>query len=105
MVEPQLLGAVEGNAPSALGLDEVAAHLTSNGWQGEPIRLISCSAGDPALGANAFGAKLSSYLNVPVMAPASDITVFSEGSFVIGPGEAASPLTPSIANPWTVFGR
>jgi hypothetical protein len=101
----QLLGAVEGKVGLALGLDEVEALLKANGWRGESIRLIACGAGDPALGANAFGAKLSDYLGVVVKAPASDITVFDDGAFVIRPGAAESALERSIENAWTTYGQ
>jgi len=100
----QLLEAVENSNP--LGIEgSIEKALTAAGWvEGQPIRLLSCSAGDPALGTQAFGQKLSSYLRVEVMAPASDITVFGDGSFVIATGKA-NYGQPSISNPWTYYAR
>jgi hypothetical protein len=100
----QFLGAVENGVPTGLGLGEVEQSLVANGWTGQPIRLISCSAGSPAAGSQAIGSQLSQYLQVPVRAPASDITVFGNGSYIIRPG-TASPGQASIPYPWVTFGK
>jgi hypothetical protein len=102
----QFLGEVTGiDVPEVLGMDEIRRQLVARGWKGQPIRLISCNAGNPELGANAIGYKVSEEFGVVVEAPASDITVFENGSYVIAPGEAKSPLDPSIPNPWTTYGK
>jgi hypothetical protein len=100
----QLLGAVEGRVPTGLSVLEVERLLLANGWKGEPIRLISCNAGNPAAGARAFANQLSEYLRVPVKAPTTDITVFANGSYCITPREASFGQA-SIQNAWVTFGQ
>jgi hypothetical protein len=101
----QLLGAVENGVPTGMSLFEIERLLLANGWKhGQPIRLISCQAGSPAAGNQAFANQLSQHLSVPVRAPASDITVFANGSYVIRPGEATLGQA-SIPNSWVTFGQ
>lgn len=65
-------------------------------WDGkQPIRLIACRAGDPALGKQAAAQKVADFFGVKVLAPTEDIVLFEEGRFVITNAENVKPTTKS----------
>jgi hypothetical protein len=81
--------------------------LKDAGWDGkQPIRLISCSAGDPMLKKRSAAFKLAEELGVKVLAPTEDITLFSDGRFVITnlPEEDVFPWTLNTGR-WAEFGK
>ncbi len=79
--------------------------LRSNGWNGQqPIRLIACRAGDPALGKRAAAQQLTDFLGVKVLAPTEDIVLFKSGKYVITNKKRVNEWTKSTGT-WKEFGK
>ena len=104
-----------GTVLAQLGADgktvEVADMLTiektlkAAGWDGkQPIRLISCRAGDPALGKQAAAQQVADFFGVKVLAPTEDIVLFENGAYVITNKAKVTPTTTPTGT-WNEFGK
>jgi RHS repeat-associated protein len=60
----------------------LATYIQNNGWNGEPIRLISCSTGASSTG---IAQDLANKLGVNVTAPDNTIWIHPSGALTIGP--------------------
>jgi hypothetical protein len=77
--------------------------LLGSGWKpGQPIRVVSCRVGDPALGNQAAAQELADFLDVVVKAPTQDIVLFEDGTYVITNLAKVTPQTPSTGS-WQEF--
>lgn len=70
-----------------LGHRDLANFLKSQGWNGEAIRLISCSTGACPTG---VAQNLANKLGVEVIAPNDKVWVWTNGAIHIGPDEFTS---------------
>jgi hypothetical protein len=79
--------------------------LKAAGWNGkEPIRLIACRAGDPALGRQAVAQQIADFFGVKVRAPTEDVVLFKQGAYVITNKRNVRPDTKSTGT-WKEFTR
>ncbi len=79
--------------------------MKAAGWDGkQPIRLIGCRAGDPALGKRAAAQQVADFFNMKVLAPTEDIVLFENGIYVITNKVRVTPTTPSTGS-WVGFGK
>jgi hypothetical protein len=83
---------------------EQGTALQNSGWQtGQPVRLFSCGAGNPALGANAPAQQLANILGVEVQAPTEAIHLFKNGEFVINDVNKAYQGVSKSTGTWLTF--
>lgn len=75
-------GSFEEPNMSARLLAEVIRH--SDGYHGQPVRLLSCSTGLSTDGSYCFAEELANALGVPVRAPNDVLIIWRDGSLKIG---------------------
>jgi hypothetical protein len=83
----------------------IRGEVQAGGWDGkQPIRLIACRAGDPALGNQAAAKQVADFFGVKVLAPTEDIVLFENGQYVITNKARVTSTTPSTGT-WMEFGK
>ncbi|NEA55216.1 hypothetical protein G3I60_13920 [Streptomyces sp. SID13666] len=80
---------------------ELAALMKANGWNGEPVRLLSCSTGKVP---NGFAQNLANHLGTTVEAPNDFLWVYPNGKIAVAPFDAAGKsIHPSIRGKYETF--
>ena len=83
---------------------DVEKALLATGWKpGQPIRVISCRVGDPALGSRAAAKQLSDLLEVKIKAPTEDIIIYKDGTYAITNGPDLGPGRTRSTGTWTTY--
>jgi hypothetical protein len=77
---------------SGLSPSQLADQITSEvGWQGQNVRLLSCSTGCPS---GTYAQELANDLGVTVQAPTTDLYVSSRGGITFDPGGGWAYFSP-----------
>ncbi|MFE9253425.1 hypothetical protein ACFYMP_31585, partial [Streptomyces sp. NPDC007088] len=80
---------------------EIASLMRAHGWNGEPVRLLSCQTG---MKADGFAQNLSNALGVTVEAPNDFLWVWPHGRTAVAPfNSAGSGIHPSIRGDFDIF--
>lgn len=93
--EPGFFDVVGHGTPfdvSGMSASELASSIRSSyGWNGQNVRLVSCSTGCPV---STFAQSLADDLGVTVRAPSVDFTPTNSGNLVLDPGGSWFTFTP-----------
>ncbi|MER5969144.1 putative T7SS-secreted protein [Streptomyces sp. NPDC002055] len=80
---------------------EVASLMKAHGWNGQPVRLLSCQTG---MKADGFAQNLANHLGTSVEAPNDFLWVWSNGRTAVAPfNDAGTGIHPSLRGKFETF--